>query len=45
MNTLLQPRPGTLEQPIVELSSLDLLLAAGLVLIAVGVSRWQGLGP
>jgi putative ABC transport system permease protein len=41
--TLLQRSPEILEQPIVELSSLDLALAAGLVLIAIGISRWQGL--
>jgi putative ABC transport system permease protein len=41
---LLPERPEVLAQPIVELSSLDLALAAGLVLIAIGISRWQGLG-
>jgi putative ABC transport system permease protein len=41
---LVQPRPEVLDQPIVDLSSLDLVLAAGLVLVAVGISRWQGLG-
>jgi putative ABC transport system permease protein len=42
--TLLHQRPAVLDQPIVDLSSFDLILAAGLVLIAIGVSRWQGLG-
>jgi len=42
--TIVQPRPEVLDQPIVDLSSLDLVLAAGLVLVAVGISRWQGLG-
>lgn len=41
---LLQPRPEVLDSPIVDLSSADLVLAAGLVLVAVGISRWQGLG-
>jgi putative ABC transport system permease protein len=36
--------PGVLDQPIIELSSLDLVLAAGLVLVALGIARWQGLG-
>ena len=40
----IQLRPEVLDQPIVDLSSLDLILAAGLVLVAVGISRWQGLG-
>jgi putative ABC transport system permease protein len=42
--SLIQPRPQVLDQPIVDLSSLDLVLAAGLVLVAVGISRWQSLG-
>jgi putative ABC transport system permease protein len=33
-----------LEQPIVDLAWLDLVLAAGLLAIAGGISRWQGLG-
>lgn len=37
-------RQGLLEPAIVSLSWLDLTLAFGLVLIAIGVSRWQGLG-
>jgi putative ABC transport system permease protein len=31
-------------QPIIELAWLDLTLAAGLILIAFGLSRWQGVG-
>lgn len=37
-------RPEVLDRPIVEVSWLDLSLAFGLVLIAIGISRWQGLG-
>ncbi len=37
-------RAGEVAGPIADLSSLDLTLAGGLVLIAVGISRWQGLG-
>lgn len=33
-----------LPQPIIDLSWLDLALAAGLILIAFGLSRWQGVG-
>jgi len=44
MIAFLQPRPEVLDQPIVDLSSMDLVLAAGLVLVAIGISRWQGLG-
>ncbi|HEV2132143.1 MAG TPA: iron export ABC transporter permease subunit FetB [Longimicrobiaceae bacterium] len=36
--------PDLLARPIIELSGLDLALAGGLVLLAVGISRWQGLG-
>lgn len=43
MLTVLQ-RPDILESPIVAVSGVDLVLASGLVLIAIGVSRWQGLG-
>ncbi len=32
-----------LDQPIVDISWLDLTLAGGLILIAMGISRWQGL--
>jgi putative ABC transport system permease protein len=35
---------GALEQPIIGLSWLDLVLAAGLILIAAGLSRWQRVG-
>lgn len=35
---------GVLAQPIVDLGWLDLGLAVGLIAIAIGVSRWQGLG-
>ncbi len=41
---MLPPSPDVLARPIIELSALDLTLAAGLILIAVGISRWQGLG-
>jgi putative ABC transport system permease protein len=41
--SLLQ-RPEVLQRPIVDVSWLDLTLAFGLVGIAIGVSRWQGLG-
>jgi putative ABC transport system permease protein len=37
-------RPEILERPIVDVSWLDLTLASGLILIAIGVSRWQKLG-
>lgn len=42
---MLQQRPPVevLAQPIVDLSWFDLGLAAGLILIAIGISRWQGL--
>lgn len=43
----MQPSTGAadvLAQPIVDLGWFDLGLAAGLILIAVGISRWQGLG-
>ncbi len=43
MVSLLQ-RPEVLQRPIVDVSWLDLTLAFGLVGIAIGVSRWQGLG-
>ena len=33
-----------LERPIIDLTWLDLTLAAGLILIAIGISRWHGLG-
>ncbi len=36
--------PDVLTQPIVDLGWFDLVLAAGLVLIGIGISRWQGLG-
>jgi putative ABC transport system permease protein len=36
--------PTLLERPIVDVSWLDITLAAGLILIAIGISRWQGLG-
>jgi putative ABC transport system permease protein len=35
---------NVLDPPIVDVTWLDLSLAAGLVLIAIGISRWQGLG-
>jgi putative ABC transport system permease protein len=35
---------GVLEQPILELTWLDLALAAGLILIAIGLARWQRIG-
>lgn len=35
---------AVLNRPIVDVSWLDLTLAAGLILIAIGVSRWQRLG-
>jgi putative ABC transport system permease protein len=38
------PRPEVLAQPIVDLAWLDLVLAGGLIAIAIGISRWQGLG-
>lgn len=37
-------RPEILERPIVDVSWLDLSLAFGLILIAIGISRWQKLG-
>jgi putative ABC transport system permease protein len=33
-----------LERPIISISWLDLTLAGGLILVAIGISRWQGLG-
>jgi putative ABC transport system permease protein len=33
-----------LEHPIIDLTWIDLTLAAGLILIASGISRWQGIG-
>ncbi len=35
---------GVLEQPIQELAWLDIVLAAGLILMAAGLSRWQVVG-
>lgn len=37
-------RADVLDQPIIDLSWLDLTLAVGLVLIAFGISRWQRIG-
>lgn len=34
----------SLQPSVIDLSSLDLSLALGLILITVGISRWQGLG-
>ncbi len=39
-----QTRMELLDQPIVDVTWLDLTLAGGLILIAIGISRWQGLG-
>ncbi len=33
-----------LQQPVIPISGLDLTLAAGLILIALGISHWQGVG-
>ncbi len=35
---------GVLDSPILELGWLDIALAAGLILMAAGLSRWQGVG-
>ncbi|MBW3630603.1 MAG: iron export ABC transporter permease subunit FetB [Gemmatimonadetes bacterium] len=43
MISVLQPSEVQ-DRPIVDVSSLDLTLAVGLILIAIGVSRWQKLG-
>jgi putative ABC transport system permease protein len=35
---------GVMDQPIVDVGWADLGLAFGLILVAIGISRWQGLG-
>jgi putative ABC transport system permease protein len=40
---VIQPTPEVLDAPIIDLAWLDLVLAAGLVLIAVGIARANGL--
>jgi putative ABC transport system permease protein len=40
----MQPTAAVMEAPLIDLAWLDLVVAAGLVLIAMGIARWQGLG-
>ena len=41
MISFLMSQSGILETPIIELSWLDILLAAGLIMMAAGLARWQ----